>query len=296
MNIDASLVSRLIADQFPHLARLKIDPVATSGWDNRTFRLGHELLVRMPAAARYAVQVEVEQAWLPRLAPALPLPIPTVVAMGEPGAGYPWRWSIYGWIVGAPLSLAGVGDEVQVAADLGAFLQALQSISTDAGPPAGARNFHRGGSLGVYDGEMQRAITALPAAFDRGALAELWADALASQWSGAPVWIHGDVAPGNLLAADGRLCAVIDFGQIGVGDPACDLTMRWTFFSERGAEAFRAALPLDAATWRRARGWAAWKAAILLTGVTQGPEEAVNQAGGVLSRVLTEFRVDPAAG
>ena len=273
-----SIVAELIATQFPQWADLPVRPVDPGGWDNRTYRLGDEMSVRFPSAEAYVPQVEKEHRWLPVLLPRLPLPIPTPVALGAPGGGYPWRWSVYGWIEGETTTRERVTDLRAFAADLGAFLTAVHRIDSTGGPPPGPHNFHRGGSLRTYDAETHEAIRNLEAEIDAVAVARVWEAALASTWEGPPVWVHGDVAPSNLLVRDGALCAVIDFGSMGVGDPACDLAIAWAFFSGESRAAFRDALPLDAGTWNRARGWALWKALIMLAGcpgpAADGPESA----------------------
>lgn len=287
MRIDAALVRRLVAAQFPEWAALPIAPVTPGGWDNRTFRLGDALSVRLPSAAHYAAQVEKEQRWLPRLAPALPLPIPAPVARGIPGEGFPWPWSVVRWLDGDDAASARVGDLAQLASTLGGFLAALQSIDAAGGPPPGPHNFWRGGPLSVYEREARDAIRKLAGEIDDDAANAVLDAALASTWRGAPVWVHGDVAASNLLVHDGRLAAVIDFGCMGVGDPACDLAIAWTFFSGESRAAFHAALPLDAATWARGRGWALWKAAITLADRAK-PARQREAASRTLGAVLEE--------
>lgn len=260
--IDAELVAALIADQAPHWAALPVRPVPDGGWSNRTFRLGDTLVVRLPSAERYVAQVDKEQRWLPRLAPFLPLPIPLPRLHGKPGHGYPWPWAVYDWIAGTPPSGDATTD-VALARELATFLGALHGLAADGGPPAGAHNFHRGGDLAIYDDEARAAFAVLA---DGPAATALWVEALASSWSRPAVWLHGDVSAGNLLLRDGRLAAVIDFGNSAIGDPACDLVAAWTLFSGAAREAFVAGLPYDSPTWARARGWALWKAAITVTG------------------------------
>lgn len=277
MSIDAGLVRRLIAAQFPQWADLAVAKVEPGGRDNRTFRLGAAMSVRLPSAARYAAQVEKEQAWLPRLAPQLPLPIPAPVAMGRPGEGYDWPWSVCCWIEGAPVPAGGGElDLTRLAVDLAGFLAALQAADATGGPAAGAHSFHRGGDLTVYDAEARAAITALGERIDAAAATAVWEAGLESRWAGPPVWVHGDVAAGNLLVdAAGRLSAVIDFGCCAVGDPACDLAIAWTLFAGASRAAFRSALPLDAGTWARGRAWCLWKALIVWAGsVGENPDGA----------------------
>lgn len=283
--IDAPLVRRLVATQFPHWAHLPVEPVAHGGWDNRTFHLGETMSVRLPSRGAYAAQVQKEQRWLPQLGPRLPLPVPAPLAVGEPGEGYPYPWSVLRWIPGEAASRAVIADAAGFACDLAGFLAALQTIDAAEGPAAGQHSFFRGGPLSTYDRETRAAVAALGERIDGRAALAVWDEALASAWTAPPVWVHGDVAAGNLLVEDGRLSAVIDFGCCAVGDPACDLAIAWTFFEGDARTAFRAALPLDPGSWARGRGWTLWKAVILLAG---GPPDHAETAGAarVLDRVL----------
>ncbi len=290
VTIDVALVSQLVAAQFPQWADLPIQPVAFGGWDNRTFRLGEHMSVRLPSAAAYARQVEKEQCWLPRLAPHLPLAIPVPLAMGRPAADYPWHWSIYRWLDGEIATSARIADLRQFATALAHFLTALQRIDATGGPPPGAHNFFRGGPLTVYDGETRQALETLAGKIDTDAATAVWEAALAATWRGAPVWVHGDVAAGNLLVEEGRLRAVIDFGSSGVGDPACDVAIAWTFFAGDSRAAFRAALPVDAATWARGRGWTLWKALITLAALPGTTAPAARESQRVLDEVLADHQ------
>ncbi len=258
--VTAELVERLVASQFPEWAGLPVRRVELDGWDNTTFRLGDELSVRLPSADRYVPQVEKEHRWLPVLAPQLPLPIPVPVARGEPGSGFPRPWSVYRWLPGEHASPGRVTDPVGFATDLAGFLGALYAIDASGGPPAGAHSFYRGSPLDVYDPETRQNIDTLRDEIDADGATEVWEAALAAPWRSPDVWVHGDVTASNLLVEDGRLVAVIDFGCSAVGDPACDLTMAWTFFARESRGAFRTGLPLDEGTWARGRGWALWKA------------------------------------
>ncbi len=291
--IDASLVRRLVSTQFPQWAHLPIRPVELGGWDNRTFHLGYRMTVRLPSAAAYALQVEKEHHWLPRLAPHLPLPIPVPLAMGQPADGYPWHWSVYRWLDGEVASIECIADLRQFAIDLAEFLVALYRIDATGGPPSGPQNFYRGGSLTVYDDETRQAIAALEGAIDTKAATAVWEAALAATWRGSPVWVHGDVAAGNLLVRDGRLSAVIDFGTSGVGDPACDLAIAWTLLAGESRETFRAALPLDDGTWTRGRGWTLWKALITLAALPDANALAASASRRIADHVLAELRASP---
>ena len=291
-DITADLVLRLIQTQFPQWAGLPVRPVDADGWDNATFRLGEEMSVRLPSAGEYVPAVQKEQRWLPVLAGQLPLPVPEPLAAGVPGCGFPWPWSVYRWIDGAPVSEQTVPDLPHFAADLAGFLAALYRIDPAGGPPPGPHNFFRGGPLAVYDAEVQEALGALEGRVDTVLAAEVWQAALAATWQGHPVWFHGDAQPGNLLAEDGRLCAVIDFGTCGVGDPACDTTIAWTFLSGQASRVFRQQLPVDPATWTRGRGWAIWKAMkVLVRALDDDPEDAAFTAG-VIDKIIADHLAD----
>lgn len=280
-----ALVRKLVASHFPEWAELPIEPVEPNGWDNRTFRLGSEMSVRMPSHERYAVQVEKEQEWLPRLAPHLPLSIPTPLARGEPGHGYAWHWSVYRWLAGETAAAGHVDDLVSFASDLAGFLRALRGIDAAGGPGPGRHNFYRGGSPSVYDTRTREAIDELGDQVDRGALTEVWEAALESEWDHDPVWLHGDLVDTNMLVRDGRLSAVIDFGCCGVGDPACDLTIAWLLFHDRSREVFREHVGLDAATWARGRGWTLWKRVVALAG-----NPADHHSKRVIEELVAEHR------
>jgi aminoglycoside phosphotransferase (APT) family kinase protein len=287
-DITADLVIRLIADQFPQWAGLPVWPVDADGWDNATFRLGDTMSVRLPSADTYVEAVEKEHRWLPVLAPQLPLPIPVPLGRGRPGCGYPRPWSVYQWIDGAPASTAKIADMSQFAADLADFLGALYRIDPAGGPGPGQHNWFRGGPLTVYDGDAQKALLALQGRIDTALAAEVWQAALDTPIDGQPVWFHGDAQPGNLLLREGRLSAVIDFGTSGVGDPSCDTTIAWTFLAGESSRVFKDRLPVDAATWVRGRGWAIWKAMIVLVGaLIDDPQDAAYTAN-VIEKILAD--------
>lgn len=288
LNIGVSLARRLVATQFPAWVDLPVTPVEVSGWDNRTFRLGEHMSVRLPSAEGYVPQVEKEHRWLPLLALHLPLPIPIPQAEGVPGGGYPFVWSVYGWLEGETATAERVSDPSAFAEALAEFLTALQRINPEGGPPPGPHSFFRGGPLTTYDAETRRAIVALKDEIAAEAATAVWEAALEATWHGPPVWFHGDIAAGNLLVKDGRLTAVIDFGCSGVGDPACDLVIAWTLLSGDSREAFRAALSVDRATWARGRGWVLWKGLITLAGSLNANPSKVDEARGVVGEVLND--------
>jgi aminoglycoside phosphotransferase (APT) family kinase protein len=288
--IDAALAARMVAAQFPEWSGLPVVPVERPGWDNRTFRLGDTMSVRLPSAAAYVPSVQKEHTWLPRLAPQLPYPIPTPLALGAPSGEYPWPWLVRRWIDGRVSSRERIRDLVAFARDLAGFLVALQGVDPSGGPAAGAHCFHRGASLRVYDAETHDAIATLGPRIDGAAATDAWQKALAATWSGSPVWFHGDIAAGNLLLDDkGDLAAVIDFGTSGVGDPACDLVIAWTLFEGESRAEFRRLMPADDAMWARARGWALWKALITIDNPNARPDDAA-EAARVAEEVLAEHR------
>lgn len=260
--------------------------VVPNGWDNRTFRLGQEMLVRLPSAGAYAAQVEKEQKWLPRLASQLLLAIPEPIALGNPSAEYPWAWSVYRWLEGEVATRERVQDFTAFATDLANFLNALQQVDAGDTPLPGRHNFFRGGSLLVYDAEVEQALHTLKYQVDVPAAQEVWQKALQSNWEAKPVWVHGDVSPTNLLVQDGKLSAVIDLGCCGVGDPACDLTMAWTFFTGESRDAFKTYVHADAETWARARGWGLWKALITLAEYLETDPQKVLHFRRVIDAIL----------
>jgi aminoglycoside phosphotransferase (APT) family kinase protein len=257
VDTDVSLVRRLLAAQCPQWADLPIEPVPSAGTDNAIYRLGDDMAVRLPRIPGATGQVDKEQRWLPTLAPLLPLAIPVPLAKGAPGEGYPWHWSVYRWLEGENATIEPIADPRQAATQLAQFLAALQRIDPAGGPPPGAHNSFRGVPLSMRDAGTRAAIASLDGVLDTGAVTAAWDAALqAPAWHGSPVWIHGDLLPLNLLVERGRLSAVIDFGCLGVGDPACDLQVAWNLLSAQTRDVFRAALQVDDATWARGRGWA----------------------------------------
>jgi aminoglycoside phosphotransferase (APT) family kinase protein len=237
------------------------------------------------------MQPEKEQCWLPKLAPLLPLPIPVPLAMGAQDEGYPWHWSIYQWLDGETAAIENIDDMHRFAIALAEFLVALQRIDPTGGPPPGPSNFYRGGPLSIYDTETRQAIAALDGRIDTAAATAAWESALDATWHGSPVWLHGDISTGNLLVQNGRLSAVIDFGTLAVGDPACDLAIAWTLFDGDSRNAFRAALGLDDATWARGRGWTLWKALIVFAGLKGTNPLEVEKSRRIIDEVLTDHRL-----
>jgi aminoglycoside phosphotransferase (APT) family kinase protein len=215
------------------------------------------MVVRLPRRERPSRALKKERQWLPRLAPFLPLAVPVPLADGMPADGYPFDWSVYRWQKGEDATTASVRVTSQLAIDLAQFVHALQHIDPAGGPSPGEHNVFRGAPLGLRDAETRAAIDSLCAAIDVVVVTAAWESALRSpEWGHPPVWIHGDLDSRNLLVEDGQLSAVIDWGCLGVGDPACDVSVAWKLFSAETRETFRNALSVDESTWARARGWA----------------------------------------
>ncbi|WP_292794287.1 aminoglycoside phosphotransferase family protein [Microbacterium sp. UBA6633] len=284
VDIDAAVVAELVEEQFPRWAHLPVRAVARQGWDNRTFRLGEDLSVRLPVAESYATAVQKESRALEFLAGRLPVAVPSVVALGEPGRGYPFPWSIRRWLDGDTVDRVAGLDRVRLAVDLGGLLRVLRSLPVHAGQAAGRHSFLRGSHPSVYSDDVHAALQRLDDTVDTENCRSVWLAATSSVWESSPVWFHGDVAVGNLLVSDGSLSAMIDFGTCGVGDPACDLVMAWTYFEGDARDAFRDAVGLDDATWGRARGWALWKALVTLS---SGSGPGGDNSRRVLHEVLT---------
>ncbi|MFD2473322.1 aminoglycoside phosphotransferase family protein [Amycolatopsis silviterrae] len=246
--IDEALVQRLLTAQFPAWAALPLTRLDPAGSDNVIYRLGDDLSVRLPRGEWAAGQAEKESRWLPRLAPHLPVPIPEPVALGRPGEGYPWHWSVSRWLTGSPPEIGALPRPDETAAELARFVTALHRI------PADTSRAHDD-PLASRDSDTRAAIAATAHVFDSSALTAIWDAALATP-PHPPVWVHGDLHPGNLLMADGRLSAVLDFGELGVGDPACDALIAWTLLPPSAREVFRVESGLDDDSWRRGRGYA----------------------------------------
>lgn len=286
--IDDDLVRRLVAGQFPRWAGLPVRRFPSGGTVNAMYRLGDDMVVRLPLVANGAGDVAAERAWLHRLAPHLPTSIPEVLGAGQPAEGYPWPWSVYRWLAGENPREGALHEPVRLAEDLAAFVTAMRAVTLPGAPTA-----HRGGPIAAQDAQTRAAIEQLRAIPEEGvdcdAVAAVWEDALrAPGWDGRPVWLHADLMPGNLLVSGGRLTAVIDFGCVGTGDPACDLFPAWNLLPVDAREVFRDALGVDDATWFRGRARTLSQALIALPYYrTTNPAMAGN-ARFVIRAVLDE--------
>jgi aminoglycoside phosphotransferase (APT) family kinase protein len=286
VDTDVALVRRLLAGQFPEWAELSIDPVVSYGTDHDIYRLGDHLAARLPRIAWATEQAAKEAEWLPKLAPYLPLAIPVQLAMGQPAEGYPFEWSVYEWLPGENANDT-IDDLDQAAIDLAAFVAALRGVdATGAHPrPLGSR----GSPFAELDKHVRRAIAELGDRIDAAAALRSWEESLsASAWDGEEVWVHGDLLPGNLLVVDGRLSAIIDFGCLNIGDPACDLQPAWNVFEGNSRTRYRAELEADDASWFRGRGWALYQAVMALPYYWDTNPGMIRQASHALAQVLAD--------
>ena len=260
--INPDLVKKLIAEQFPEYAHLPIGSVRKQGHDNRTYRLGNDMLVRMPSAEYYALKVPKEQELLPLLKPYLSIDIPVPIRMGNASHDYPFNFSIYKWLEGTSANFLKLNDKAleSIAIQLAKFLKELHGIVGIDGPSPGKHNGWGGDHVSVYDEGARKQISELSEIIDEYKAMELWEQACKTKRNKIPVWIHGDFAFGNFLIKDGKLSGVIDFGGMAIGDPASDLVIAWTFLKGKSREIFKQAMDLDSETWLRARGWVLWKA------------------------------------
>lgn len=284
LDIDVDLVARLIEDQFPHWAGLPLEPVLPGGTDNAIYRLGGELSVRLPRTPGTVGQLEKDALWLPRLAPLLPAAIPEVVAQARATAAYPFTWGVYRWLEGEQLSPANA-DRAILARDLAAFVRALRAIETAGGPPGRSR----GVPLAVRDEYVRASIESLRGEVDAALVTELWEESLAAPaWHKPPLWLHGDLMPGNVLVRDGRLAAVIDWSLLCVGDPATDVMAAWMCLPPESRPVFRDDLGVDDASWLRGRGWALSSALLAIPYYRHTNPPFLRIASNALAQVLTD--------
>ncbi|MFF3766295.1 aminoglycoside phosphotransferase family protein [Streptomyces sp. NPDC001922] len=282
---DAALVRRLVAGQFPDWAGLPVRPLPSSGTDHRVYRLGDALSVRMPRVAGAVKQAVTEAQWLPVLAPRLPLPIPAQVAVGRPDGDYPFDWSVHAWLPGEAATPT-TGDTPHVATALAEFVTALRAVDTEGAPLFSHGS--RGGPLAGLDASVRRAVAELGDRVAGAHVLRSWEESLTAEPASAVTWIHGDLLPGNLLLAGDRLSSVIDFGCLGVGDPAVDLLPAWNLFTGPNRAEFRARTAAGPAAWLRGRGWALAQAVTALPYYWDTDPAMVRQASHALRQVLAD--------
>ena len=293
VDIDASLVTRLLAEQFPEWAGGPVQVVASSGTDNVTFRVGADLAVRLPRTERTQGQVEKDLTWMPRLSPQLPLAVPEPLALGTPGEDYPFSWGVYRWLEGEPFQQDQLADPLAAARDLAEFVRCLQTVDTTGAPVPPDDPFSRGTPLAPRDALFREALDELRDEFDTGLVLAAWEASLAADtWDGPPRWIHGDLMPGNVLVADGKLSAVIDFGTAWAADPAADLLAAWYLFEGDSRRAFRDAMEIDQETWARARGWVLSLRMIAIPYYRTRNPAAVRDAHPLIAEILADFAAE----
>jgi aminoglycoside phosphotransferase (APT) family kinase protein len=284
VHIDTPLVRRLISAQCQQWASLPLERMPSSGTDNAIYRLGDDMGVRLPRIHWAVQQIGKECEWLEQLAPQLPTPVPVPLAKGEPGDGYPYPWLVYHWLEGEDLQTRPVVDVRQLARDVAGFVLALERVDPANGPPVQ----RRGGRLESYDETTRRAIRRLGAVIDVDRATGIWEAALnVPAWTGPPVWVHGDLLPGNVLVRDGRLAGIIDWSGAGVGDPACEAMLAWSLPPDARAD-FRTVLGFDDATWARARGWVVEQAVHFILYYADTIPDAVAAATFRLHAVVAE--------
>ena len=294
-------VNNLIKEQFQEYSHLEIKPVETSGWDNKTFKLGESISIRLPSAECYINQVNKEQKWLPILKQHLSIPISEPIKMGLPSSDYPWNWSIYKWINGKSANIYNFNENClnKIALELANFLNELHTIdiSLDLNNEltAGDHNFHRGGSLEFYNNEFINNITNLKNNnfdIDYEKINIIWQKAISSKWNNKSVFIHGDLSSGNIIIENNNLKGIIDFGQLGIGDPACDLVISWTFLDNESRKIFKLNLNnIDADTWIRAYGWCIWKSIITINSIDDKNSIKVIEQKNIIDNILKEFSI-----
>ena len=283
------LVRRLLAAQFPEWAALPIEPVPSAGTDNALYRLGDDMVVRLPRIHWAVGGGENAFEWLPRLAPFLPVAVPVPLAEGRPAESYAWPWWVYPWLPGENPVVGRVPEADALTRDIARFVEALHRVDLPGGPAAG-----RGVPLAMRDEPTREALTALHGMIDTDAATAAWETALRTPaWPGPPVWVHGDLAPGNLLVDGAALVGVLDFGGVGMGDPACDLIVAWNLLPAGARSLFRAELEVDDATWARARGWALSVALIQLPYYKDTNPALAANARHVIGEILAEHRGEP---
>lgn len=284
-----TLVRQLLTAQFPQWAELAIAPAIVSGTDNAIFRLGENMLVRLPRIQWAVEQVDKEQLWLPKIASFLPFAIPLPIAKGIPGNGYPWNWSIYNWIAGENVPDRFV-DKPEIAIKIADFITSLHRMPLDEGPLPGSHNFHRGVPLIQRDDWTLGAIGKLESLIDSDIVTAIWQKALqVPAWSAQPVWVHGDLQPGNILFRNGQPVAVIDFGGLAVGDPAVDMMIAWSTFSSETRNVFRDVLKVDRDTWARGRGWALSVSLLELPYYLNTNKPLAEKARRTINEIIADF-------
>lgn len=287
--ININIAQRLIYEQFPEYKNLIIKEVEEQGHDNRTYRLGNDLLIRLPTDSHYALKVPKEQELLPQLGKYLSINIPTPVKMGKPSKSFPYPFSIYKWLDGKSINLLNLNTQelCVLAYDLAQFLKELQKINLVSGPKPGQHNWWRGDHISIYSKNAESQIKMLSDFIDTSKALNLLKEACATKWEKDPVWIHGDFAIGNMLAQNNKLAGIIDFGGMAIGDPACDLVIAWTYLSDDARILFINEMDMDDQTWLRSKAWALWKATFELCQITSKTDVKALKQVNIINTILS---------
>lgn len=289
-SINIDFVIKLIDDQFPEYNNLPIKEVQEQGWDNRTYRIGTNKLIRLASAEYYSIKIPKEQKYLPLIAPYLTTNISKPIKIGKPNSLYPFNFAIYEWIDGTSANLLKFNDKnlEMIATDLVNFLNELHSIDNLDGPAPGKHNGWGGADLQLFDKDTKNQIDKLSNVINKTKSLDLWRKAKNSKWNKKPVWIHGDFYFGNFLIKNNRLTGVIDFGGMAKGDPAKDLGIAWTFLKNRSREIFKNKIKYDLDTWIRAKGWVLWKATFELCKTKNKTSEYANSQKKIIKDILKD--------
>jgi aminoglycoside phosphotransferase (APT) family kinase protein len=284
VHTDVALVRGLLAAQFPRWAELPVEAVASSGTVNALYRLGAEMVVRLPRTDWAPGAMARQMQWLPTLARSFPVAVPRPLAIGAPALGYPYEWGVTSWVQGQSFVRGSVAEEDSLARRLAEFVSALHAIVLPGGPPQRRGSLHE-----RWDGPTRAALDALRGEIDTGAATAAWEVALAAPlWAGPSVWVHGDLMPANLVVEDGVLTGIIDWEAFGVGDPAVDLMVAWNSLSSAARKIFRDAVDVDEAAWQRGRGWALCTGLVALPYYRETNPELADNARFRIAQVLAD--------
>jgi aminoglycoside phosphotransferase (APT) family kinase protein len=285
VDVDVDIVRALLAEQRPDLAGLPVTRVVSTGTVNALFQIGDDLVARLPLQPEWEEGIDREWQWIPWLTSRITsIRLPEPVFKGEANDAFPFTWSIYRWIEGAPYDDERIDDEAEAARTLARFVSELRTLEITSAAPEGGRE-----PLAELDEDTRGAIENAGTVIDAPSAMAVWDQALrTSPWDGVPVWIHGDLLRPNLIADEGRLVAVIDYGSIGVGDPATDLIPAWAVFGPEGRAVFREMLGPDDTMWARGRGIALHQAAMIIPYYTVTNPAFVELARRTVEQILDD--------